>query len=228
MTPGEPGADVAGPGPRTIDAPPEAPAPADVPRLAALHGECLPDSLVWRLGPSYTRAFYRYLARSGRERVLVARVGGRVVGACVLSLDPGSLTRRLALRTPLLPAALRGLFRPGVARSLLGTGGRAPADGRDDPPRGLPEVLLIFTAAEARGRGVGSSLLAACERSLADRGLAAYVVRTVDDEANPALAFYARNGFQPCGRSFEHGRWFRVLKKAPAAAADGSAGPPSE
>jgi GNAT superfamily N-acetyltransferase len=153
------------------------------------------------------------LARSKREHLFVTRVADRIVGACILSLSPESLTRRLALHTPLLWFAALALIRHGLARSMLRGGGHAAVSTHDKPVHDLPEVLLIFTAADARGTGIGSALLSACERTLAARGLTEYLVRTIDDEANAAIRFYTRNGFQNCGHALVHGRWFQVLKK---------------
>jgi ribosomal protein S18 acetylase RimI-like enzyme len=211
MTPIEPAAGPAGL--VTVVPLPRGPlTPTDCSQLAALHAESLPDSLVVRLGRRYTEAFYRYLGRSDTEQVFLARDGQRVIGACVLSLSPETLTRRLVVHTPLLPFAVLALFRPRLFWSLLGSS-RGASHGEAALPDDLPEVLLIFTSPTIRSRGLGAKLLAACEQFLAGRGHGRYLVRTVDDAANAALRFYARNGFVPLGRSFQHGRWFQVFQK---------------
>jgi ribosomal protein S18 acetylase RimI-like enzyme len=225
MTPFVPDADPARP--ESVDPhPARSLAPADCSRIAALHAECLPNSLVVLLGRRYAEAFYRYASRSDRERVFLAREGDRVVGACVLSLSPGTLPRRLLVHTPLLLFAALGILRPGLAGSLLGSSRYEPSQGEDVPSPGLPEVLLIFTSPTLRSRGLGADLLSCCERFLAGRGQGRYTVRTLDDVANAALRFYARNGFLPHGRSFQHGRWFRVFQKTIAAAPAGEAALP--
>jgi ribosomal protein S18 acetylase RimI-like enzyme len=183
----------------------------DCRRLAALHVECLPDSLVSRLGRRYAVAFYRYLSRSDHERVFVHREDGRIASACVLSLRPQTLARRLALGTPLLwfaPRLLAGLLWANVpARQAARTAQRG------DPGRGLPEVTHVFTAPEARGRGAASALLDHCEEFLLRQDHSRYVTKTVDDDANPALAFYRNRGFAELGWLAEHGLALRVLLK---------------
>jgi GNAT superfamily N-acetyltransferase len=183
---------------------------ADCAALAALHVQCLPDSLVSQLGRRYAAAFYRYVSRSPRELVLVEREGTAVAAGCVLSSSPATLTRRLALRTPLLPWAV--LHIATVLKALWPSRGRTPAP-HDELPHGMPEVLLIFTDPAARGRGRGAALLGRCEEFLIGRGCGAYGVRTVDDLGNAALRFYAKQGFVACGQCVQHGRPFRLLSK---------------
>ena len=182
-------------------------------RLAELHGECLPGSRVARLGRAYMRVFYGYVDRSPLEELFVTRQGGRIASACVLSLRPATLSRRLALHTPLLLWAPVALFRLPILPRILGAFRRREARTAGPPREGLPEILLVFTAPEARGRGAASALLARCESSLAQRGHRRYTVRTEDREENRALGFYARNGFVDQGRTLENGEPFRILVK---------------
>jgi ribosomal protein S18 acetylase RimI-like enzyme len=185
----------------------------DCSQLADLHRECLPDSLVSRLGGGYARAFYRYVSQSADERVFLRRDADHILSACVLSLAPQTLTRRLIFGTPLLWFAALGILRLSLARWLLASFGRPSAAPHSPPHHSLPEVILIFTAPRGQGRGLGSDLLDECQRVLAARGCSEYRVRTIDDEANAALRFYARNGFVECGRCVELGRPFRILRK---------------
>jgi hypothetical protein len=52
-----------------------------------------------------------------------------------------------------------------------------------------------------------------CEEFLLQRGHRRYVTKTVDDDANPALAFYRNRGFAELGWLAEHGLALRVLLK---------------
>ena len=189
--------------------------PHDCARLAALHRECLPDSLVSELGLAYAAAFYRYLNRSALERVFVLRdAAGEVFSGSVLSLRPRTLKRRLLCRTPLVffaaPWSLRRFLRRQPASAL-----KAKPRAVSNPiPATMPELLLIFTSPQARSHGAGAALLSQCEQFLVSQRYPQYAVRTVDEPANRALSFYARNGFTAVGQSFEHGRTFRVFTKA--------------
>ena len=182
-------------------------------QLTEVHLECLPDSLVSRLGRRYTRAFYRYINLSHNEHVFVERDAERIVSGCVLSLDPGTLMRRLAFGSPLMWFAVLGVLRPSILRLLVGSLGRGEPASQYRVLHSSPEVILMFTAQRARDRGAGSLLLGECERFLTARGYGQYLVRTVDDESNAALRFYAKNGFIECGRCVQYGQPFRILRK---------------
>ncbi len=186
---------------------------ADRSRLAALHCECLPDSLVSELGRGYAEAFYRYVSRSPEEWVFVLREGERIISGCVLSLSPKTLRRRLLLHTPLLLYAVPwALGRLGRKQAKVHSGPSAQT-GQDPVPSHLPELILVFTSPECRSRGAGAALIAQCERSLAAQGYSEYLVRTVDDESNRALKFYIRHGFVPFAQSVAHGHTFRIFRK---------------
>jgi len=184
----------------------------DCSQLAALHRECLSDSLVSCLGAAYARAFYRYMSRSPHEQVFIKRDAGQIVSACVLSLSPQTLTRRLAIHTPLLWFVAMGVFRRSVRRALVGSLPRRSA-APEKAPRSMPEVILIFTMPRVRGRRFGAALLTECDQFLSAQGHGRYLVRTIDDQANAALQFYAENAFVECGRCTERGRPFRLLSR---------------
>lgn len=187
----------------------------DAASIAAMHLEALPDSVVSRLGRRYAQSFYRYIARSTREVLLVARPGpgSPIVGACALSFDPSSLDRRLLAGSGLIAALA---IRPHVLAQAYfpeGSNGSALPDRLPDDLMDYPEVVTIFAHAAQRGRGVGTLLLKATERRLRERGLQAYLVKTLDDEGNRALKFYLDNGFTQRARYRKYGRCFRVLAK---------------
>jgi ribosomal protein S18 acetylase RimI-like enzyme len=183
----------------------------DVARLAALHVNILPRSLVSRLGLRYTRTFYGYVARSPREVLCVARDrDGLVRAGLVLSFDPASLQRRLLLATPLAPAiavrpwvvALRSMLRDLL---LAGTG--------EDLLGERPELIIIFVDRVFQGRGLGRELVAQLEAALAERKIGSYFVKTEDQPGNRALDFYTRTGFRRLGCVERHGIPFALLDK---------------
>ena len=198
----------------------------DLGRLAELQCRYLPTSLVSRFGPGYARAFFRFVAASEEETLLAERADGVIVGACVLSWSPATLSRRLLLRTPLLawlPLRVRHLPWRGVVRGLLG-----PAGEESVAVGGAPEIVLIFVDAAGRSRGIGTRLLARCESILRERGMDRYVVRTDTADDAPAVRFYRRNGFLDSGYFRQHGSAFRLMSKhlapcGPVAASAGNA-----
>jgi GNAT superfamily N-acetyltransferase len=191
----------------------------DAGEVARLHVRCLPDSLLSTLGAGYTASFYRYVARSEHELLAIGRDGrGRPVAAAVLSLEPATLTRRLLWRTPLLIGALLGVHRllPALAAAFR-TGRRAGA-GRGGARAGGPQLILVFTAEDERGRGRATTLIRELEDRLRRRGVLRYEVRTEADPANPALEFYRRRGFEAAGLAVRFGTAFQVFTRSLAAA----------
>ena len=184
--------------------------------LADLHIRSLPGSFVTRLGAHFAGSFYRYIQRSRLEFLFVSRINQRLASACVLSLSSDSLPWRLVWHTSILFwAAFRPLRLP-LAKSVRGKL-QSGADGDDaeqyHAPKDLPELILIFTDAEARGRGLGRSLLGRCEDFLRSRGIKGYFVKTIDDERNAATIFYASNGFQLRGCLERHRKRYQVWEK---------------
>ena len=178
----------------------------EVNRLAELHVTSLPDSNVSVLGAAYARAFYRYVTNSSRELTIVDRdAAGRITAAAVVSLEPNTLPRRLIFRTPLLWHMVVHPHRMfGWAMTL---GGPAAA------PSTVPELILIYTSPEERGRGRATSLIQRAEARLRRLGIDAYAVKTVADPSNPTLAFYRSRGFRPRETASELGRRFQVFER---------------
>ncbi|MBX3162086.1 MAG: GNAT family N-acetyltransferase [Deltaproteobacteria bacterium] len=180
----------------------------DIAQLARAHVEALPDSLVSLVGERFARTFYAYASASADELVLTERDGAALIGACLVSLAPETLSRRLLQRTSLsLHAALAVHRLPLRAMLASARGPKAPPQ----PPG--PEILLIFTLPEVRSRGVGARLLARCEELLAARGIPRLFVKTRDDAANRALQFYARAEFLRIATRTKYGKRLALFEK---------------
>lgn len=183
---------------------------ADFTDLARLHLACLPDSTTGALGLRYLVAFYRYIHQSPSELLIVEHRCDQVVAAAVVSLDPATFQRRLLRHTPLRSSLARHPFTAaGLLRALLAT-----------PPHGTghaavaPEMILLYTAADARRQGYGAALIGEMERQLRDAGVREYTVKTVLDAGNPALRFYRNRGFIEAGTIIEFGRRFQQFTRA--------------
>lgn len=185
----------------------------DLMRVAELHAACLPDSQVSKLGPRYARSYYRYIVRSPHEHLFLERVEDQIAGVCVLSLDPRALERRLLFGSALVPAIL---VRPQAVQwsSKLRRSRPATDHALPESLASLPEVLQIYTADIARGRGIGASLLNQTESLLRSRGISEYIIKTVDSEDNRALSFYEKNGFRYECRYMSSGRPFQVWSRS--------------
>lgn len=189
---------------------------ASLDAIARLHVESLPDSVIGMLGGNYVRAFYGYLVRSKRELLAVARdAAGKPVGAAVVTLEPGTLNRRLLTQTPLVRCLAMSFPKvAGLARSALRGRRDVAVSGPAYVATGAPQLILLYTAAAVRGRGHGTALLHDVERQLRARRIARYEVLTEADPSNRALAFYERRGFEPSGIAVRFGTPFQVFRRS--------------
>ncbi|MDO4263209.1 MAG: GNAT family N-acetyltransferase [Deinococcus sp.] len=89
----------------------------------------------------------------------------------------------------------------------------------DFPSEGTPGELYLDTLAvtgAARGRGVGSGLLAALDDRARALGLPHIGLLVAED--NPAARLYARSGYQPAGeRTLAGHRYLHLQRQVPAA-----------
>ena len=181
-----------------------------VEKLAALQIAVLPGSLISRMGVGFVREFYRFAARSPFEIVLFARpVGGAdddVIGGCVASLTPGTLSRRLLLRSSLFVR----LFRLPLGVLLAQLAPPAPLLRR---VADMPELILLYTHPDGRSRGVGGQLVRECERRLQQQGIREYYVKTLDAADNRAIPFYVREGFEDVGSEVLDNQRYRFLTR---------------
>jgi GNAT superfamily N-acetyltransferase len=188
----------------TIERPRAPLAAVDIARLAALHIRALPGSLIAKLGPRYTGAFYAHCAASPYETLHVARdAGGQILAACLVSERPGDLGARLRRATPLVAAAAA---HPGAWLELIRAALAAPGS----PP--APQIVTLFADEAARGRGHGAALVEAAARMSAP---SLYAV-TEDDPENRAFEFYRKTGFRDAGTTRLNGRVFRLLARGTA------------
>lgn len=182
--------------------------------LAKLHMECHPEAAITAFGLEFVKAFYRYVGYSETERLFAQYEDGKIAGACVLSLEPHTIANRLKRKVPLKAWAagiLSGFSTLDVFRTVFCKLGcvfyARPA------PMTTPEVIYIFADSSRRGRGIGSSLLSACEAFLIEIGASSYVVKTWDNEAHPTVKFYVKNGFRPGERIETFGKKLRYMEK---------------
>ena len=203
------------PGARVMD---EGPIPQPDPiaapdwrRLAALHRRCLPDSALTALGERYAERFYRYLAGSSHEHAFLHRdAAGIIDAACIVSLEPETLKRRLWRATPLLRSLLwnaPGGGRRTLARALWPSRRAERYEDRSGVGKVIstPEIILLFVAPARRRRGLGRTVLARGRDWLRASGHRRCLARTLDAPRNRAVAFYRAAGFRLHGRSRERG-----------------------
>jgi GNAT superfamily N-acetyltransferase len=187
---------------------------ADLARLGALHVECIDDSLPALLGARFAARLYAFLERSSSEHVLCERVDGRVESAVVVSESPGDLQGRIARATLphlLAAGAVALLTRWAFWQFVAGAIGDA-ARGSAEHDK-APEITYVFTNPQLQGKRLGKQLIARVDELLRSRGIDVYYVKTLDDPANRAIAFYEREGFERIGTREDAGRRFVEFHK---------------
>jgi glycosyltransferase involved in cell wall biosynthesis/ribosomal protein S18 acetylase RimI-like enzyme len=167
--------------------------PADVPAMARLHRESLPEAFLPALGDGFLRHLYRALVAEDDAIALVAVREGRVVGFAAGAVSVRSFYRRFLWRRG-IPAAISAapaLLRPSVFRRARETAtypDRVSGDGD-------AELLSIAVDRAWEARGVGRSLAMGVVDGLAQRG-AGHVRVVVSQDNERANRFYARLGFR--------------------------------
>lgn len=197
--------------------------PQDYNELAKLHILCLPESLVSFFGQKYIHQFYQYISKSPFEFLLTHKNQGKIIGVCVLSLSPQTLSRRLVLRTLFLvriPFAIYNIilhlrsqlfiqcfcmFKFYLKRRKEKISIEKNSD---------PEVIHIFTDLKVRNQGLGTLMLEKCEAILIQKGFNRYIIKTWDDESKPAVKFYKQKGFVFRNRFWRHGLWMQTMEKS--------------
>lgn len=186
----------------------------DAEAVAALHAECLPTSVMGRLGSTTLARYYRWVPTSPSETLILAQDEGRALGAAVLSRDPGSVLSRFVRSAPagFAAAVLSAAMRSSEFRRELVAYVRERARGVSVEET-RPEVLQIFVDPRHRQRHIASGLLAAVEAQLTAAALRQYEVRTLADDNASTLTFYSKHAFQQAGERWFCGRRYLVLRR---------------
>lgn len=167
---------------------------ADAPVAAALHTSEIDEGFLPRLGQRFLRRLYRRIVHHPGSFLVVAEEDGSVMGFVAGSENVGALYRSFMVRDGVV-AGVVALLRivsslPRVVETL-----RYPAQHRgNDLP--AAELLALAVVPEARGRGVGRTLVDAFQEELLRRAVNAARVVTAKDN-HPSLALYESCGFRP-------------------------------
>ena len=184
---------------------------SDAQQLAALHRTTLPLSVLGRMGEPTLQQYYRWAAKSTSEHVFLARERDLVTGVAVLSEEPATVIRRFVRATPWTFSrdALLTLVRSAEFRRDV----RAFWRERSNETHEKPEVLQIFVDRERQSQKTGTRLLERVETWLRTHGVPRYYARTLAEQNEPTLTFYARRGFHEVGSRVFCGTRFVVLEK---------------
>lgn len=186
---------------------------AELKDIVLLHRQCLPTSLISKVKPKYGIFFYRFLLKSDLEGIFVCYRQGKIVGACVASLSPRTLSRRLLFSTRLIFSLDLLLHKARSVRSRIFSR-NISIHVKPEVLNTHPELLLIYSDADLRGKGVGRNLLESCEEWFRSTGHHQYYLKTVDDILNRAISFYDKNGFCLKGKTDEDKKTYLVFVKS--------------
>lgn len=171
----------------------------DVPAVARLHSEGIPQGFLVTLGQRFLARLYRRVIRSDRAFLLVTADDLGITGFVAVTEDTHDFYREFLVRDG-APAAAAAA--PAVARAPrhvwetlhYGTAGTGEGDGTGRGALPPAEILTVAVAPRAQGHGLGSRLVAGATAELAARGIhAARVVTASGNEA--ALRMYEKAGF---------------------------------
>lgn len=171
---------------------------------AELHREAIGTGFLSTLGRTFLKQLYKAIPAcpSGFGYVWV-EPDGRLLGFIACAESTGRLYRQALVRRGVMMAGplLRFLLRPSVVKRMIQTL-RYPSELGGDLPRA--EVLSIVVSANARGKGVGRTLMAAAFQEFLRRGVTkAKVAVGASNEA--ANAFYRRCEFTLALKREHHG-----------------------
>ncbi len=166
---------------------------ADTARLAHLHASRITDGFLPSLGPAFLDRLYRRIVRSTDSFAYVATddADGHVVGFAAATIDIGKLYRSFVLRDGLVAGIVAAPRLVRSWRRVLETVRYPSSEGADLP---AAEILAVAVEEAAGGRGIGTLVVDAATRRLAERGEAAVKVVTGSDNT-VALRLYERCGF---------------------------------
>lgn len=176
------------------------------------------------LGPHFLASLYEQLSRRSEVLMYAARRDQQTIGfvAATINLLDSLKTLGVIGLVRLALAGAANLWRPRLLKKVFQTAGyffrRIDSDDaahliEDASDPGRSELLAIAVAENARGQGIGTSLVYALERDLQNRGRRQeYFVSTNCDETG-SNAFYRAAGFTFVGQKRHHDLMLNVYKK---------------
>ncbi len=171
-------------------------------QIKKLHILSLEDSMITLLGENVVENYYKFVSESEDDCLFLVNEKENVIGTCMLSHKPNSVTKRMAKKYPflILFAVLKQILissknRKKIFQFLLK---------KSESPKsilGLPEVIQIFTDINYRNKKIGTRLIEQVETHLKNRNENKYYLKTFDDPNNLALLFYKKRNFREVGKN---------------------------
>jgi ribosomal protein S18 acetylase RimI-like enzyme len=193
-------------------------------QLANLHIASIHGGILEALGPRFVGSLYYQLSRRGDVLMYVAFRESRPIGFVAGSGNLGRSVRKIGIAGfgALAAAACMNAWRPSLLRKIVRTGGYfiRRTNGREAGPRAeaasnpaRAELLAIAVAKEARGQGVGKSLVTALECEFQNCTNADEYFVSTNREEIESNAFYRASGFTLVGERRHHDLMLNIYKK---------------
>lgn len=181
---------------------------AEIPAVAKIHAEALPEDFLPSLGLDFLeRVHYPAAFSSAFGANLVAVAGTRPVGFVTISHDASMFSRDVMRRGvfQIVRYALRAALRDPRHLRMSAEVAWAILHGRPDPVRG--EIFLIAVDREWRGQGVGQALVRASLDYLSQHGVERCRTKTLAANSGvigmyAGLGWLVRERFELIGREY--------------------------
>jgi len=186
--------------------------PADAPGLATLHMQAFPGDVsdLTPLGGEVVQRFYASALERGLARAIVAlEADGSLLGYVLITRDIAAMFPGSLLAGPLDVARFLFTVHPvGFARALWAkfTSGTAQV-------AAVPELVYLAVGANARGRGVGATLMDAAHTEFRAMGISRYELNVHADN-EPAVKLYTAKGLWITRRYVKAGRAMLNMSKS--------------
>jgi ribosomal protein S18 acetylase RimI-like enzyme len=193
-------------------------------QLANLHVNSIHGGILEALGPNFLASLYQQLSKHNEVLMYAARRDSTTIGFVAGSVNVIRSLKNIGFigMVKLAAATSANAWRPSLLKKALQTvryffhrTGDSVSDlaGAEAADPARSELLAIAVAEEARGQGVGRSLVTGLEQGLQNQGgRSGYFVSTNEDEIG-SNAFYRAAGFTLVGQKRHHDLMLNVYKK---------------
>lgn len=183
--------------------------------LAKLHAIGAPDDLLTQMGVDFLKnLFYPGLLGSSNAVVLTVMDEETVAAFVAAAVDMQRCLREIVMSRP-LRSVWYGfssvLVQPRLWRGFL----EATQVSAPEHAQPAAEILMVTTAINYRGRGLGRRLLLTLDEDLRRRGVRACIARVREDNTH-AMRMYENSGYRDIGAvTFNGSQWRWLAHEVP-------------
>lgn len=158
----------------------------DIPQVADIHFKYLSLGVLHELGENFLQSFYKSLAKDENTFTLVAVSNSKIVGFATGATNLRAIPKDMILRL-LLPAILAVIKNPFLAVKLFQTLFYPSFKSNSK----IGEIFSLAVIPSARGKGIGTDLIKACQIEFKKRGFSHFQL-SVREKMQEANIFYQK------------------------------------